>query len=110
VILLGNVGYIADYDPYPNNNGSGDSAKAKKLLAQAGYPNGPRSSCSTRRRHSRAAHCPVAQSSARPVQVKLVPATQSTLREYPNSSTAARRLGHRAAGVDPDWSNNGPRH
>ncbi len=40
VVLPGNVGYIPDFNPYPNRNGSGDAAKAKALLSQAGYPNG----------------------------------------------------------------------
>ena len=39
-ILPGNTGYIPGYNPYPDNNGNGDAAKAKALLKQAGYPNG----------------------------------------------------------------------
>lgn len=33
----GSVGYIPGYNPYPDNNGLGDPAKAKALLAAAGY-------------------------------------------------------------------------
>ena len=40
VVLPGNVGYIKDYNPYPNNGGNGDPAKSKSMLAKAGYPNG----------------------------------------------------------------------
>jgi peptide/nickel transport system substrate-binding protein len=40
VILPGSVGYIPNFNPYPDKNGSGDPAKARKILAQAGYPNG----------------------------------------------------------------------
>jgi ABC-type transport system substrate-binding protein len=36
LVLPGNVGYIPDFNPFPDNNGSGDPAKAKQLLAQAG--------------------------------------------------------------------------
>ena len=32
VIMPGNVGYIPNFNPYPNKNGSGDAAKAKALL------------------------------------------------------------------------------
>src|SRR5262249_62410 len=38
--LPGSVGYIPGYNPYPNNNGNGNPAKAKALLAKAGYKNG----------------------------------------------------------------------
>ena len=33
-------GYIPGYNPYPDNNGNGDPAKAEALLQQAGYPHG----------------------------------------------------------------------
>lgn len=36
----GSVGYIPNYNPYPDNNGQGDAAKAKQLLAEAGYKPG----------------------------------------------------------------------
>ena len=39
-ILPGNVGYIPRYNPYPDNNGNGDPAKARALLRMAGYPSG----------------------------------------------------------------------
>jgi peptide/nickel transport system substrate-binding protein len=35
----GNVGY-QNYNLYPDNNGSGDTAKCKSMLAAAGYPHG----------------------------------------------------------------------
>jgi ABC-type transport system substrate-binding protein len=40
VVLPGNVGYIENYHPYPNNNGNGDPTKSKALLTKAGFPNG----------------------------------------------------------------------
>ena len=36
----GSVGYIPGYDPYPSANGQGNPAKAKQLLAAAGYQPG----------------------------------------------------------------------
>jgi len=36
VVLPGNVGYIKNFNPYPNNGGNGDASKSKALLAQAG--------------------------------------------------------------------------
>ncbi|HEX3493069.1 MAG TPA: ABC transporter substrate-binding protein [Streptosporangiaceae bacterium] len=35
LILPGNVGYMPNYNPFPDNNGAGDPAKSKQLLAQA---------------------------------------------------------------------------
>ncbi len=35
----GNTGYI-NYNLYPNNNGNGNTAKCKSVLASAGYPHG----------------------------------------------------------------------
>jgi len=40
VILPGSVGYVGGWSPYPDEGGNGDPAKAKSLLARAGYPNG----------------------------------------------------------------------
>jgi ABC-type transport system substrate-binding protein len=40
VVLPGNVGYVKNYNPYPDNNGNGDPVKSKQLLAKAGFPNG----------------------------------------------------------------------
>jgi peptide/nickel transport system substrate-binding protein len=39
VIPPGNVGYIST-NPYPDNNGNGNTAMCKTLLSQAGYPHG----------------------------------------------------------------------
>jgi peptide/nickel transport system substrate-binding protein len=39
VIPPGNAGY-QNYNPYPDNNGQGDTAMCKTELAKAGYPNG----------------------------------------------------------------------
>jgi ABC-type transport system substrate-binding protein len=39
-IVPGSVGYIPGYNPYPDNNGNGDPAKARSLLERAGYPGG----------------------------------------------------------------------
>ena len=40
VVLPGSVGYIDNFNPFPQNNGSGNPAAAKAMLAKAGYPNG----------------------------------------------------------------------
>ena len=40
VIPPGNAGYVRGFDPYPDNNGNGDPAKCRSLLARAGYRHG----------------------------------------------------------------------
>jgi peptide/nickel transport system substrate-binding protein len=40
VVLPGNVGYVNGWRPYLTSDGTGNAAKAKALLATAGYPNG----------------------------------------------------------------------
>ena len=94
VILPGSVGYIPNYNPYPNKNGVGDPAMSKKLLARAGYPNG----VSIKLLYSTNDPAPrVAQSLQSSLQlggfkVKLVSATQSDFygKYMLNPSTAKR--------------------
>lgn len=40
MILPGNTGYDAGFNPWPDKGGAGDVAKAKQLMTQAGFPNG----------------------------------------------------------------------
>jgi len=113
VILPGNVGYIPDFNPYPNNNGSGDPAKAKQLLAKAGYPNGLSIKLlySTNDPAPRIAQSMQASLGKAGFKVKLVPATQSDFygKYMLNPSTAKRGVWDIAPpGWIPDWfGNNG---
>ena len=113
VILPGSVGYIQGYNPYPNNNGNGNPAKAKALLARAGYPKG----VSIKLLYSTNDPSPrVAQSLQSSLQkggfkVKLIPVTQSDFygKYMLVPSTAKRDVWDIAPpGWIPDWfGNNG---
>jgi peptide/nickel transport system substrate-binding protein len=113
VILPGNVGYLPKFDPYPNNDGSGDPAKAKKLLAQAGYPNGVTIKLlySTTDPSPRIAQSLQSSLGKAGFKVKLVSATQSDFygKYMLNPSTAKRGVWDIAPpGWIPDWfGNNG---
>jgi peptide/nickel transport system substrate-binding protein len=113
VIMPGNVGYIPNYNPYPNKNGAGDPAKAKKLLAQAGYPNGLSIKLlySTNDPAPRIAQSLQASLGKAGFKVKLVSATQSDFygKYMLNPSTAKRDVWDIAPpGWIPDWfGNNG---
>jgi len=113
VILPGNVGYIKNYNPYPNKNGAGDPDKAKKLLAQAGYPNGLEIKLlySTTDPAPRVAQSLQSSLGKAGFKVKLVSATQSDFygKYMLNPSTAKRGVWDIAPpGWIPDWfGNNG---
>ncbi len=113
VILPGSIGYAQNFNPYPDNNGAGDPAKAKQLLAQAGYPNGVpiKLLYSTTDPMPRVAQA--IQASLKPAgfNVTLVPATQADFygKYLENPSTAKAGTWDMAPpGWIPDWfGNNG---
>ena len=100
----GNVGYIKNYNPYPDNNGNGDPAKSKALLAKAGFPNGVpiKLLYSTNDPGPRVAQALQASLNAGGFKVTLVSATQSDSTEVPaRASTAKATCGIGAAWLDP---------
>jgi peptide/nickel transport system substrate-binding protein len=113
VILPGNVGYIPNYNPYPNRNGAGDPVKAKALLKKAGYPNGLTIKLlySTNDPAPRIAQSLQSSLGKAGFKVKLVSATQSDFygKYLLNPSTAKRDVWDIAPpGWIPDWfGNNG---
>jgi peptide/nickel transport system substrate-binding protein len=113
VVLPGNVGYIKNFNPYPDNNGNGDPAKSKALLAKAGYPNGLAIKLlySTTDPGPRVAQALQASLDKGGFKVKLVPATQADFygKYLLNISTAKRDIWDVAPpGWIPDWfGNNG---
>ena len=48
LVLPGNVGYIPNFNPFPDNNGAGNPAKAKAAARPGGQDRRHRSSCCTR--------------------------------------------------------------
>ena len=102
------------YNPYPDNNGNGDPAKAKALLKQAGYPHGVTVKLlySTTPPNPAGAQALQASLTAAGFNVSLVPVTQAAFfgsyLENP-SIVQARCLGPgHAPGWIPDWfGNNG---
>jgi ABC-type transport system substrate-binding protein len=113
VVLPGNVGYIKNFNPYPDNNGNGDPAKSKALLAKAGHPNGLAIKLlySTTDPGPRVAQALQASLDKGGFKVKLVPATQADFygKYLLNISTAKRDVWDVAPpGWIPDWfGNNG---
>ncbi len=112
LVLPGNVGYISNFNPFPDNNGGGNPAKAKQLLAQAG-----KSGVTIKLLYSTTDPMPrVAQSlqsslDAAGFHVQLVSATQSDFygKYLENPSTSKRDVWDLAPpGWIPDWfGNNG---
>src|SRR5262249_44936592 len=113
VVLPGNVGYIPGFAPHKNNNGSGDPAKAKKLLAQAGYANGVdvKLLYPTNDPGPRIAQSLQASLGKAGFKVKLVASTQADFygKYLYNQTTAKRGVWDMATpGWIPDWfGNNG---
>src|SRR5262249_15655043 len=112
LVLPGNVGYIPNYNPFPDNNGACNPAKAKQLLAQAGKTGGTlKPLYSTPDPAPRIAQALQDSLNAAGFHVQLVPATQSDFYgkylEVP--ATAKRQVWNlAAAGWIPDWfGNNG---
>jgi peptide/nickel transport system substrate-binding protein len=111
-ILPGNVGYIKGYNPYPDDNGAGNPAMSKSLLAQAG-----KSGVAVKLLYSTTDPMPrVAQSlqsslDAGGFKVSLVPQTQANFygSYLENPTTAKRDVWDLAPpGWIPDWfGNNG---
>jgi peptide/nickel transport system substrate-binding protein len=113
VVLPGNVGYIKNFNLYPNNNGNGDPAKSKALLAKAGYAKGLSIKLlySTTDPGPRVAQALQASLDKGGFNVKLVPATQADFygKYLLDVSTAKRDVWDIAPpGWIPDWfGNNG---
>jgi peptide/nickel transport system substrate-binding protein len=113
VILPGSVGFIPSFDLYSSNDGGGDPAKAKELLAKAGYPNGLgiKLLYSTTDPAPRVAQSLQASLGKAGFKVKLIPATQPDFygKYMLNPSAAKRDVWDIAPpGWIPDWfGNNG---
>jgi ABC-type transport system substrate-binding protein len=113
VVLPGNVGYVNNLNPFPQNTGGGNPAAAKKLLAQAGYPHGltVKLLYSTTDPMPAEAQSMQASLGSAGFKVKLVPATQSDFygKYLENPATSKRDVWDIAPpGWVPDWfGNNG---
>jgi peptide/nickel transport system substrate-binding protein len=112
LVLPGNVGYIPNYNPFPDNNGAGNPAKAKQLLAQAGKTGTTlKLLYSTTDPYPRIAQSLQSSLDAAGFHVQLVPATQSDFygKYLEAPATAKRGVWNLAsAGWIPDWfGNNG---
>jgi peptide/nickel transport system substrate-binding protein len=113
IIPPGNVGYVPGFNAFPANTGGGNPAAAKKLLAQAGYPNGLsiKILSSTSDPGPRVAQALQSSLNAGGFKVTLVPVTQSDYygKYLTQPGTAKRDVWDIALpGYIPDWfGNNG---
>lgn len=115
VVPRGSVGYVANYNPYPTAGNAGDPAKAKAMLAQAGYSPGEITLKLVYRTNS--VHPQIAQTDQAALQaagfnVTLIPVTPANTfytayLENPTASQAGS-WDIAEAGWIPDWlGNNG---
>jgi ABC-type transport system substrate-binding protein len=112
LILPGNVGYAKGFNPFPDNNGAGDPAKAKSLLTQAGQSGvAVKLLYSTTQPMPRVAQSLQSSLQAAGFKVTLVPATQADFYgKYLEDPTTSKQDTWDIAppGWVPDWfGNNG---
>jgi ABC-type transport system substrate-binding protein len=112
-MLPGSVGYVSGFNPYPDNNGNGDAARAKAMIKAAGYPHGVTIKLiySTTDPTPREAQVMQSNLQAAGFTVKLIPVTQSDwYAKYLEQPTTAKRdvWDISLPGWIPDWfGNNG---
>jgi ABC-type transport system substrate-binding protein len=112
-MLPGSTGYVSGFNPYPDNNGNGNPAMAKKLLTAAGDPHGVTIKLiySTTDPTPREAQAMQSSLQAAGFTVKLMPVTQSDwYGKYLEQPTTAKRdvWDISLPGWIPDWfGNNG---
>jgi peptide/nickel transport system substrate-binding protein len=112
-MLPGSIGYVGGFNAFPANNGNGNAAAAKKLLAQAGSPHGVTIKLiySTGDPYPREAQAMQSSLQAAGFKVKLMPVTQSDwYAKYLEQPGTAKRDVWDIAGPGwiPDWfGNNG---
>lgn len=115
LIPSGSVGNVSGYNPYPTSSDNGDAAKAKQLLAQAGYQPGQitlKLPYRTNTVHPQVAQTDQAALEAAGFKVQLIPVTPANnfYTQYLENVSASQRGTWDIAesGWIPDWlGNNG---
>lgn len=112
-VAPGNVGYDANFNPYPTPNDAGDPAKCKQLLSAAGYANGLtlKFPYRTNSNHPKNAQSIQANLQACGITVQMTPDTNGDFYGKTLVTPADAKAGKwdiAAPGWGPDWyGNNG---